>query len=70
MLFSRNLGISRAPLKSQAHQDTIAPAYSRALRWIKGVVQRVVHGKLRSDYSVVLFWQRVTYCDLVLDAEH
>src|SRR6218665_1742623 len=37
---NHNLGISRAPLKSQAHR---APAYSRALRRIKGVVQRVVH---------------------------
>ena len=32
---------------------TRAPAYSRALRWIKGVVQRVVHGKLRSDFQRV-----------------
>ena len=26
-----------------------APAYSRSLQRIKGVVQRVVHGKLRDD---------------------
>jgi len=32
---------------------TRAPAYSRALRRIKGVVQRVVHGKLRSDLQRV-----------------
>ena len=30
-----------------------ASAYSRALRRIKGVVQRVVHGKLRSDFQGV-----------------
>ena len=30
-----------------------APAYSRALRKIKEVVQRVVHGKLRFDFERV-----------------
>jgi len=30
-----------------------APAYSRALQRIKGVVQRVVQGKLRSDFQRV-----------------
>jgi len=28
---------------------TRAPAYSRALRLIKGIVQRIVHGKLGSE---------------------
>ena len=32
---------------------TRAPAYSRTLRRIKGVVQRVVHGKLRSNFQGV-----------------
>src|SRR6218665_475707 len=32
---------------------TRTPAYSRALRRIKGVFQRVVHGKLRSDFQRV-----------------
>ena len=39
-LCDRNLGISRAPLKAMC-----TPAYSRALRQIKGVIQRVVHDK-------------------------
>ena len=30
-----------------------APAYSPALQRIKGVVQRVVHGKSRSDFQRV-----------------
>ena len=47
---SHNLGISRAPLKTKR---TRAPAYARALRRIKGVVKRVVHGKLRSDFQWV-----------------
>jgi len=32
---------------------TRAPAYSQALRRIKGVFQRVVHGKFRSDLQGV-----------------
>ena len=32
---------------------TKALAYSRALQRIKGVVQKVVHGKLRSDFQMV-----------------
>ena len=43
---NRNLGMSIAPLKSQR---TRTPVYSRALRRVKWVVQREVHGKLRSD---------------------
>jgi len=41
---NRNLKASRAPLKSQAqgHQ-----AYSRALHQIRGIVQRIVRGRLR-----------------------
>ena len=30
-----------------------APAYSRALRQIRGVVQRIVHGRLRSGFQRV-----------------
>jgi len=30
---------------------TKAPAYSRALRRIEGVVQRLVHGKRRFDFQ-------------------
>ena len=47
---NRNLRISRAPLKSQAHQPE-HQLISRVLSRIKGVVQRVVHGKLRSDFQ-------------------
>jgi len=32
---------------------TRAPAYSGALQLIKGVVRKVVHGKLRSDFQMV-----------------
>jgi len=31
----------------------MAPAYSRVLRQIEGVVQRVVYGKLRFDFQRV-----------------
>src|SRR6218665_3557609 len=41
-----NLGISRAPLKSQAHQGT--SSFRSAT-----TNQRVVHGKLRSDFQWV-----------------
>ena len=47
---NRNLQISRAALKSKRK----VPAYSRALWWIKLVVQRVVHGKVRSDFHRVI----------------
>ena len=43
-----NLGISRTPLKAKR---TRAPAYSRALQRVKGVVEMVVHGKLRFDFQ-------------------
>jgi len=32
---------------------TRAPAYSRALRRIRGVVQRIIHGRLRYDFQRV-----------------
>lgn len=40
---TRNLGLSRVPLKAKHNR---APAYSRALRRIKGVVKSVVHDML------------------------
>ena len=43
---NRNLGISRAPLKSEAQQGTSLLAGAAMSKWF---VQRVVHDKLRSD---------------------
>jgi len=42
--------ISREPSKSKR---TRAPAYSRALRQLTEIVQRVVHGKLKWDFQGV-----------------
>jgi len=49
MWHNRNLKIYRAPLKAKRK----APAYSRALQRIKGVVQKVAYGKFRSDFQRV-----------------
>ena len=38
-----------------------APAYSRALRQINGVVQRVVHGRLRSDSHINYMYSRTLW---------
>ena|SRR6218665_1737491 len=46
---NRKLGISKAQLNSHAR----APAYSWALRRMKGAAQRVVQGKLRPDFQRV-----------------
>ena len=45
--------ISKFPKHYSKAKRNRAPAYSRALRRIKGVVQRVVRGKLRSDFQRV-----------------
>ena len=43
-----------------------AQAYSRVLRRIKGVFQRVVHGKLRSDFQRVRHCMYVRMCEVCM----
>jgi len=45
--------ISELPERHSKAKRARAPAYSRALRRIKGFFQRVVYGKLRSDFQRV-----------------
>jgi len=47
---NRSLGISTAPLKSQVHQDT---GLFTSAATNQTVVQRLVHGKLRSDFQSI-----------------
>src|SRR6218665_771228 len=45
-------------LKRQSKAKPRAPAYSRALRQIREVFQRIVRGRLRSVFQRVREWQR------------
>jgi len=48
------LGLISKYLERHSKAKARASGYSQALRQIKNVVQRVVHGKLRSDFQRVL----------------
>ena len=61
LVCNHNLVISRAPLKSQAHQgNSLFTSIETNQRGCK----MVVHGKLRSDFSgmVPLILQRIVHC--------